>query len=296
MSPDILKTVFLPLALFIILLGMGLSLSLADFKRVLQSPLASAVGLFSQFVLLPLIALGLIRALGLSGEIAVGLMLLASCPGGPTSNLITHLCKGDTALSVTLTALSSMLAVFTLPWIVGLSMTHFLGDAATIQLPFLKTLLQLFVITILPVALGMWVRATRPGFAARMSRPANAISLIFLALIIALVFVREKDLLGQFRKAGPGAILLNVVAMFLAFTAARIFRLSRPQSITISIEAGIQSGTLALAIALGLLDNDRIAIPAVVYSLFMFISGGAMIAYFGWWKNSTLEEKPFGNA
>jgi BASS family bile acid:Na+ symporter len=281
MPEDLFKSVLLPLALILVLFGMGMSLTPADFKRVILSPLASAVGLGCQLVLLPLAAFALTVALGLQGETAVGLLLLAACPGGPTSNIISHLSKGDGALSVTLTAVSSVIAVFTIPWIVGISMTHFLGVGAGIQLPFWKTLLQLFVVTILPIGLGMIVRAAKPAFANRMARPANVVSLVFLALVILLAVLRENDLAGQFRLAGPAAVSLNLLTMALGFYAAKIFRLPRPQQVTIAIEAGIQNGTLALAIALGLLGNPNIAMPAVIYSLFMFVSGAFMIFRFG---------------
>ncbi len=281
MPEEIFKSVLLPLALILVLFGMGMSLTISDFKRVIRSPLASAVGLGCQLVLLPLVAFALTWILGIRGETAVGMMLLAACPGGPTSNLISHLSKGDGALSVTLTAVSSVVAVLTIPWIVGLSMTHFLGVGAEIQLPFLKTLLQLFVVTILPIGLGMIIRAAKPTFANRMAKPANVISLVFLGVVILIAVLREKDLAGQFRVAGPGAVTLNILTMVLGFFVAKLCRLPRPQQITISIEAGIQNGTLALAIALGILTNPNIAMPAVVYSLFMFVSGAFMIFRFG---------------
>jgi BASS family bile acid:Na+ symporter len=263
MSDEVFKSVFLPLALIFVLFGMGMSLTVGDFKRVMLSPLASAVGLSCQLILLPFTAFAVAWILGIRGETAVGLMLLAACPGGPTSNLISHLSKGDVALSVTLT------------------MTYFLGSGAAIELPFLKTLLQLVVVTLVPIALGMGVRAARPGFADRMARPANVLSMVFLALVILLAVLREDNLGGQFLVAGPGAVTLNVLSMLLAFSIAKLFRLPRTQQITISIEAGIQNGTLALAIALGILGNPHIAMPAVIYSLFMFVSGGAMIWRFG---------------
>lgn len=281
MPDDIFKSVFLPLALIFVLFGMGMSLTVGDFKRVMLSPLASAVGVFCQLIVLPLTAFAVARVLGLRGETAVGLMLLAACPGGPTSNLISHLSKGDGALSVTLTAVSSVVAVFTIPWVVGLSMSHFLGSAASIELPFWKTLIQLMIVTLLPIALGMSLRAAKPAFADRMAQPANVLSIVFLGLVILLAVLREDNLAEQFRVAGPAAVTLNVVTMVLAFYIAKLFQLPRTQQITISIEAGIQNGTLALAIALGILGNPPIAMPAVIYSLFMFVTGGAMIWKFG---------------
>jgi BASS family bile acid:Na+ symporter len=260
---------------------MGLALVPADFRRVIRSPRAKLVGLACQLALLPLVAFLLALAFRLPGELAVGLMIIAACPGGATSNLVTHLSRGDTALSVTLTAISSVVCVFTIPWIVGLSMHHFLGAAAAIQLPFWKTLGQLSLVTILPITLGMLVRHARPALAAALARPANIFSIVFLAIIIIAAVLREPDLPRQFQLAGPAAITLNIVMMTLGFAAGALFRLERPQRITIAIETGIQNGTLALGISLGLLDSARIAMPSVVYCLFMFLTGAFMIARFG---------------
>lgn len=277
MPPDLLKTVLLPLALILIMFGMGTTLTVADFKRVILSPKAKLLGLACQLILLPLLAFALAHAFRLPPELAVGLLLIAACPGGPTSNIITHLAKGDTALSVTLTAVSSIITVFTIPLFVGLAMGHFMQGSATIHLPFGKTLIQLLAVTLIPIVLGMWVHAAKPAFAQRMSRPVNALSLMFLALIIIAAVAREKDLAAQITAAGPATVTLNVLAMALGFVVAAAFKLPSPQRTTIAIEVGIQNGTLALAIALGLLENSRIAIPAVVYSLFMFISGAFVI-------------------
>jgi len=281
MSGEVLKQVALPLALFAVLFGMGLSLVPEDFRRVVRHPKAKLVGLACQLIMLPAVAFALALLFRLPGELAVGLMVLAACPGGATSNVITHLSKGDTALSVTLTAISSMVCVFTIPWIVGWSMEWFMGGSAAVQLPFWKTLGQLTAVTILPIVGGMALRGARPALAQRLERPAAVFALVFLTLIIAAAVAREKDLAHQFAVAGPAAITLNILTMVLGFGAGWLFSLPKSQRITISIEAGIQNGTLALAIALGLLDSARIAMPAVVYSLFMFFTGALMIALFG---------------
>jgi BASS family bile acid:Na+ symporter len=280
-SPETLKELLLPAALFAILFGMGLSLQVGDFRRVVLSPKAKLVGLACQLILLPLTAFALALAFRLPGELAVGLMVLAACPGGATSNVITHLSKGDTALSVTITAVSSMICVFTIPWVIDFSMGWFLADSASVRLPFWRTLGQLAFVTILPILLGMGVRAWQPGFAARLARPANVFSLLFLGAIILAAVLREDDLVHQFRMAGPAAITLNLLTMALGFAAAWSFGLPQRQRITIAIEAGIQNGTLALGISLGLLDSPRIAMPSVVYCLFMFVTGGLMILWFG---------------
>ncbi len=282
MSSEALKTVALPLALMIVMFGMGLSLTVADFKRVILAPKAKLVGLANQLLLLPSIAFGLVALFGLSAELAVGLMLIAACPGGPTSNLITHLARGDTALSVTLTAVASVITVFTIPLIVGASMGHFLGDAeAAIQLPFGKTVFQLMLVSIIPISVGMAVRVARQNLAVRMGKPVNVLSILFLALIILAAVMQEEDLAAQFAEAGWAVLSLNLLTMALGYGMAALWRLPLPQRISISIESGIQNGTLALAIALGILNSARIAVPAVVYSLLMFGSGAFMILRYG---------------
>lgn len=281
MPDDSIKSLILPAALIFIMFGMGMGLAPGDFRRVLVSPKAKLVGLFCQIVCLPLLAFAIAVGLRLPGELAVGLMLIAACPGGPTSNIITHLSRGDTALSVSLTAVSSLLTVFTIPLVVGASIRYFLGESATLVLPFWKTLIQLLAVTIVPILLGMWANAARPELCRRFTTPFHRISLVFLVLVIAMVVAREQDLAGQFLLAGPSAAALNITGMLLGFGAATCFGLALPQRITISIEVGIQNGALALAIALGMLESARIAMPAVVYSLIMFASGGAMILRYG---------------
>ena len=281
MSGEALKHIALPLALFAVLFGMGLSLVPGDFRRVVLHPKAKIIGLGCQLILLPAVAFALALLFRLPGELAVGLMVLAACPGGATSNVITHLSKGDTALSVTLTAVSSMECVFTIPWVVGWSMDWFMGSGAAVALPFWKTLGQLAFVTILPILCGMALRQARPALAQRLQRPANVFALVFLALIIAAAVAREKDLAHQFAVAGPAAITLNIVMMFLGFTIGWLAGLPRAQRVTIAIETGIQNGTLALGITLALLESSTIAMPAAVYSLFMFLSGAFMIAWFG---------------
>jgi len=279
MSGELLKQLALPVALFAILFGMGLSLVPEDFRRVILKPKAKIVGLFCQLIMLPAVAFVLALIFRLPSELAVGFMVLAACPGGATSNVITHLAKGDTALSVSLTAVSSMVCVFTIPWIVGWSMNLFMGSGASVALPFWKTLGQLAAVTILPIVCGMAARRARPALAMRMEKPANIFALVFLVLIIAAAVAKEKDLAHQFAVAGPAAITLNILTMVLGYAAGWLAGLPKSQRTTISIEAGIQNGTLALGITLGLLDSARIAMPSVVYCLFMFFTGGLMIAW-----------------
>lgn len=281
MPADLLKTIFLPLGLIFIMFGMGLGLRPADFRRVIFSPKAKLLGLSLQLLALPALAFALASAFRLPGDLAVGLMLVAACPGGPTSNIISHLSRGDTALSVSLTAVSSVITVFTIPLVAAFSMAHFLADEAAVHLPFWKSLAQLMAVTVVPIVTGMWVHARRPGFSRRMASPVNLFSLVFLGLVIVAAVLREPDLAAQIAAVGPAVVSLNLFGMALGFGAAAFFRLPRPQRVSISVEVGIQNATLALAIALGILDSPRLAIPAVVYGLFMFVSGAAMIVCFG---------------
>jgi len=278
---DFLKTTFLPLALMVIMFGMGMTLKPEDFKRVILAPKAKLLGLFNQLILLITVAFALAHVFALPGELAVGLMLIAACPGGPTSNLITHLAKGDTALSVTLTAISSVITVFTIPVVMAFSMNHFLGDEASIHLPFGKTFLQLMLVTVIPIAGGMTLRAANPALTARAVRPVNAASIALLILVIVAAVLKEDELGRQFVEAGPATIALNLLTISLGFATAVLFRLPLRQRISIAVDSGIQNGTLALVIALEILESARIAVPAVVYSLLMFGTGGLLILYFG---------------
>lgn len=291
MEDSILTKVFLPLALGIIMLGMGLSLKLVDFRRILLQPKATILGLLNQLVLLPLLGFGLALAFDLPGEMAVGIMLLAACPGGVTSNLISHLAKGDTALSITLTAISSLITIVTIPLIVGFSVTYFLAVEQQIELNVKEMILQIAVITIIPVSLGMFIRSQAESFALKMEKPVKIFSAAFLALIIVAAVLKDRENLGRYLvEAGPAALALNVSTMALGFFSARLFRLNTAQSVAVSIESGIQNGTLALGIALGILDSAAISIPPAIYSLLMFGTGGIMVAIFGRRKVVT-EEK-----
>ena len=282
MEASILTTVLLPLALFIIMLGMGLSLVVGDFKRVFQFPKAAAIGLVNQLIMLPLIGYLFATYTGLTPELAVGLMILAACPGGVTSNLISHLSKGDTALSISLTAISSTVSIITIPLIINFSMEHFLSADQIVKPPTKDIVLQIIAITILPVSIGMVIRKKSEAFALRMDKPVRIFSGVFLLLIIVAAVIKERQVLVDYFGAVWMATLgLNLATMLLGFMSAKLLRLSLRQSITISIESGIQNGTLALVIATTILHNSQMSITPAIYSLLMFGTGGFMIAYFG---------------
>ncbi|MPR33103.1 bile acid:sodium symporter family protein [Salmonirosea aquatica] len=287
MQSNVLTEVFLPLALAIIMLGMGLSLVVDDFKRILLYPKAITVGIVNQIVLLPLIAFAIIMVLELKTELAVGLVILAACPGGPTSNLISHLSRGDVALSISLTVVSSLITVFTIPFLVNFAIVEFMPNGQEQALPIFKTIISVLVITLIPVAIGMVIRRMKPTLATRLDRPVKLLSGIFLFIIIAGALFKEKEnLVGFFVLIGPAALLLNLLTMGVGYGTSRWTGHSLKQSITIAIEAGIQNGTLGIAIAATLLQNAAMSIPSAIYGLLMFVTSVGII----WWGNRTIPQ------
>lgn len=278
MNSNLITQVFLPVALAIIMMGMGLTLVVDDFKRVWTYPKAMALGILFHVLLLPLIAWFVITVLGLTTNLAVGLMILASCPAGPTSNLITHLSKGDTALAITLTVFSSMITIFTIPFVVNLSITHFMPTGQAEALPLFRTIITVLSIIAVPVALGMLIKRIFPVFAERSQKTFKILSALFLVLIIVSALYKEKENLAEFFKlAGPAALMLNILTLGISFLLARAIRLPFRQSLTVSIESGIQNGTLGIAIATTLLHNATMSIPSAIYSIIMFITAGLII-------------------
>lgn len=278
MQSSFLTTVFLPLALFIIMLGMGLGLTLNDFKRVFIQPKAVILGLIAQLIVLPIIGFLLAMIFPLSPELAVGVMILAACPGGPTSNMVTYLVKGNVALSITLTAMSSLITVFTIPLVVNLAMQNFMEEAVALQLPFLKTVIQIAVITFIPVTIGMLLHNYTPQVAAKVEKLVKWFSLFFLGLIIAGLLLRERDnVLSFFFQVGGVTLTLNLLTMALGYAIAILGKLDQSNAKAITVEVGIQNGTLAIAIATTLLNSPDMAIPAAIYALIMFITCGAFI-------------------
>ncbi len=275
------SAIILGASLIIIMFGMGLSLSVDDFKRVVLYPKAIIIGLVNQLILLPAIGFLIIYVMDLKPDIAIGLIILAACPGGPTSNLITHLAKGDTALSVSLTAVASFITVLTIPFIVNLGLVMVQGKETAFQLDILKTISQIFIIVIIPVSLGILIHERWNSFAKKMDRPVRIASTIVFILVIAGLLIKEKEnIIPYFQQAGVVALILNISTMMLGFFTAQLFRLNFRQEVSISIESGIQNGTLAISIATVLLNNSAFAIAPAIYSLIMFFTAGVLI----WWS------------
>ncbi|MEH6345609.1 MAG: bile acid:sodium symporter family protein [Bermanella sp.] len=274
METDFLIQVILPASLFIIMLGMGMALKLADFKLVLSNPKAVSLGIFAQMVMLPLLAYLIVLAFDLKGAMAMGLMILALCPGGTTSNMYTYLAKGDIALSVTLTSVVSLLAPLTVPVMIAALMGIIMGDGQVIELPVLKTVIQLLVITVVPIGIGMVINHYKPNFSAKAETPVKIFSMGFLMLVVTGVVMKNSEhMAGYFAHVGLAALVLNLCCLLMGYGLATLAKLNEAQSKAISIEVGFQNGTLAMMIALTLLNNDEMAIAATCYSIIMFMTG-----------------------
>ena len=275
---DNVSTIFLAASLIIIMLGMGLSLVLNDFKQVLIYPKAVILGLTNQLIILPLIGFAIAVAFQLRPEIAIGIMILAAAPGGPTSNLISHLAKADIALSVSLTAISSFVTILSIPFIVNFAFLYFLSEGQAIKLDIIQTIIQIFVIVIIPIAIGMLIRHYKEGFAKRMEKPVRTASGVVIVIIIVGILIKEKEnIIPYFEQAGIVALVLNLTTMLVGYYSARIFKLNDKMAMSIAIESGIQNGTLAITIAVVILGNSEYAITPAIYSLLMFMSGGVAI-------------------
>jgi BASS family bile acid:Na+ symporter len=270
--------VLLPLSLAFIMFSMGLALVLDDFKRVVTGPKAFAVGALAQMVLLPLVGFSIVSVWPVTPAIAVGVVLIAACPSGVTSNLLTHLARGDTALAISLTAVISIASVVTVPVIVNLALAQFLGITSAVELPIARTIVSIFLITTVPVAIGMAVKHWRGGFADRFEPIARKVAtVLFIVIVLAAIYQERANVVGYFAVAGPITLVLNVVMMAVGFYLARLFMLNRAQSIAISIETGIQNATLAIFVATSLLRSTEIAIPGAIYGLLMFVTAGVFV-------------------
>ncbi len=273
---------FLPITLAIITLGMGLSLTDKDFRNIFIQPKAVIIGLCCQMLLLPFIAWLIARTIHIDPMFKVGLMIIAACPGGATSNLITYLLRGNVALSISMTALNSLLTLITIPLVVQLSLEAFIHEGAAIHLQVGETILKVFLITILPAFAGTRIRKNYPELSASLERPLRLILPMLLLLIYAGVIFIDQGAGGatraDFIRIFPYTLLLNILAMVAGFLVARLLRLRVINQFTISIEVGLQNSALAIFVAATLLNSNEMALVPVVYGSFSFFS----TFLFGW--------------
>lgn len=265
--------------LAIVMAGLGLSLTVGDFRRLREHPLAAVLALALQLLVLPLACVGVIAAFQLPPLYAVGLMLLAASPGGITANLFSHLFGGHVAMNLSLTALNTLLSLVTLPLIANWAIAHYAGGGQVVPLPWQK-LAEVIGVIAVPVLAGMAVRRMRPDIAARLDKPVKALSAVLLVVLTVLAIAKEREaLLGAAGELGGAVLAFNLLSLSAGYGLGRAVRLPRPLCIAIGFEVGIHNSTLALYLALGVLQQFPVALPAALYSVSMYLTGLA----FGWW-------------
>ena len=275
----IIVDVVLPLALAFIMLALGLGLTLDDFARVARRPRDFAVGALSQIVVLPAVAFILASIWPMAPELALGLMIIAAAPGGVTSNILTAFARGDVALSISLTAVISLLSVITIPVIVVFSYGQFIGEQAGQDISVAGTAIGVFLIVAVPVLIGLSIRRFAESFALRAEPAARRVSAVLFVLVLAGAIYQERsNIVPYFAQAGLVTLVLNLLMMAIAYLLARMFATGPSQRIAIAIECGLQNGTLAIAVAVLLFGGGLAAVPAATYSLIMFATALIYIA------------------
>jgi len=277
----IIVDIFLPMALAFIMFSLGLGLTGKDFTRIIRQPKDFMIGLTSQILILPVVAFSLLMIFPTHPEIALGVMIIAAAPGGATSNILTAFARGDVALSISLTAVTSLLCVFTIPLIVTFSYTHFIGADLTHDISILGIALSVFAIVTIPVLVGLGVRKFATSFALKTKPIARRLSIIFFIIVLsAAIFQERHNIAEYFSQAGAITLTLNIAMMSIAFLLAYVFAMGTAQRSAISIECGLQNGTLAIAVAMLMFDGGLVSVPAATYSLLMFATGLVFVAVF----------------
>lgn len=274
MQGDILSTLVLPLGLAFIMFTLGAGLTPSDFKRVFLHPKAFAVGVLCHFVLLPLVAYMIVQGFGITGAMAVGFMIIAACPTGTTSNILTYHARADVALALSFTAVAGVVAIFTVPAILGWSLTHFLGEAQQFAFPYGMVMGQIFMILGVPVALGLLLRRQAPSFTKQWhSRMSLLATVLFVIIVVAAVAKNWAVFKDNAVTLAPLVLCINVAMLLLGFGLSKLARVPLRQAATVAIESSVQNGTLAIVIASTILKNDTMMLPAAVYSVLMYFTG-----------------------
>lgn len=276
----ILSQVALPISIMLIMMGVGLSLVPNDFKRVFKEPKAFIIGAFCQMLILPIIAFFVISITGLTGELAIGLFILSLCPGGTTSNLYSYLAKADVGLSVSLTSVIGFITPFTIPVLSVWAINYYGGDSDHFSLPIFNTWLTLIAVTVFPVLIGMLIRWKWESIAKRSERFVSYFSMTVLFVVIASLCVKMSDKIVDYViAAGPAVILLNISTMIMGYFAGKFLLHRTDQARTITLEVGLQNGTLTILITSGILQSDAMSVAPSIYGIFMFISA-SVFTYF----------------
>jgi BASS family bile acid:Na+ symporter len=274
MQESILSNVILPIAIVIIMVTLGMTLTIADFKRVFTQPRQVLTGLLCQLILLPIIGFVVASTFSMPPIYAVSIILLAASPGGATSNLIVHAADGDRALSVTLTAISNMMAWFSIPLLLGIAFNVYGGGTAITNFPVAETMIQVAALTILPVLIGMGIRNWKTAFAENSKRASRTFATVFfLLIVVALIAENWELIIRDGPRFAPAFITLNVAALLVGYLVSKLARINRVQATTISIETGLQNATVSITVALTILNNNEMAIIPGLYALWMLASG-----------------------
>lgn len=270
----------LPIALFIIMIGIGMTLTVRDFRQVAVYPKGMIVGTVAQIVLMPLVAFALASMLAVPPAIAVGLVIIAACPGGTTSNLFVLLARGNIALSIVLTVSASLITILTLPLYTNVALQFYMGTEENIVLPVWKTIGMLTGIVLFPVTVGMFVRARKPELARKAESVVSVFGGVVLALLIAVLVYGVRDQFWELLKqAGPATVLLNAAGIIIGLLAGRATGLTQRESLAVAVELGVKNGTIALMVTLTLLESSSMSIPAAVYGVLMFPIGFLLAMY-----------------
>jgi BASS family bile acid:Na+ symporter len=267
---------FIMLVLASIMFGLGLSLTPASFRNIMLFPRAFISGLAAQMIALPLFAYLILLVPGIPGEFKVGLMILAACPGGTTSGFVTYLFRGNVALSISLTAVNSILTLFSIPFIVNLALWHYMGKLTELHLPIISSIVQIFFVTLLPAFLGVFVREWKPGFALRLEKRMKYILLVLLGAVYSIKFFANEQaggtglILSEIGTILPYTLIFNVVCFVFGIYFGKITRLAVRDAFTVAIEVSLHNTTLAILIGGTMLQNQEMVKPALIYSMFSF--------------------------
>ena len=262
-----------PICLALIMLGLGLGLSVKDFTRILRTPKDFFVGFFSQLIILPIVALGVALILNLPTPIAIGLMIIAAAPGGVTSNVLTKFANGDVALSISLTAVTSLLSIISVPFIV-INSANFFGVSVTSDISMTGIALKMALVVTVPVIIGMIIRGLAENFISSKINIINKMTGWLFIIVFAAIWIEEKDnIFDYLAQAGLAVLILNIVMMIIAFFIAKKFVSGVAQQKCIALECGLQNGTLAVFVATLIFDDIVYVVPTAAYALIMYITG-----------------------
>lgn len=277
MQESVLSSVILPLAIAIIMITLGMTLTVADFRRIITFPKPIFIGLLCQMILLPVLGFGVAAIFALPAIYAISLVLLAVSPDGATSNLIIHAGDGDRALGITLTAITNMLAWLTIPFGLGIAYSVYGTGALDIDFPIADTMIQVAVITLIPTLLGMGIRQWKPEFAENSKRWSKTFATAFLFLVIlALIIQNWEVIVRDGPRFAPAFIVLNIASLFIGYFVSRIAGINYIQAMTIAIETGLQNSTVSITVAITLLNNNEMAVIPGLYAIWMYVTGFAL--------------------